>query len=62
MRAFRALIIAILVMTLTAATALADPIVCPPGQRSEKVDGVWTCVNHPEQGNPNTGETRNPTD
>jgi uncharacterized membrane protein len=45
----------------SAAPALADPITCPPGQHSEKVNGVWKCVNN--GGNTsNAAETKNPND
>lgn len=39
----------------------ADPITCPNGQTSEKVDGQFACVNG--GGNTsNADETRNPND
>ena len=41
--------------------ASADPITCPNGQVSEKVDGGWACVNG--GGNTsNADRTKNPTD
>lgn len=45
---------------VTAATAAADPITCPAGQTSQKVDNQWVCVNG--GGNTsNADETKNPT-
>jgi hypothetical protein len=48
-------------LTASVAPAFADPIECPPGQHSEKVNGEWTCVNN--GGNTsNADETKNPND
>ena len=58
----RRLIVALLVAAGLAAgvgVANADPITCPPGQTSAKVDNVFVCVNN--GGNTsNAADPRNP--
>lgn len=54
----RRLIITLLVaagLAASAGVATADPITCPPGQTSQKVDNVFVCVN-------NGGNTSNAAD
>jgi hypothetical protein len=51
---------AVMLLFGTAGVASADPITCPPGQHSDKIDGVWQCVNNGGSGDPQTEDPRNP--
>jgi hypothetical protein len=60
MKRFVVAVVTAALLTASAAPAFADPITCPNGQHSEKVNGVWKCVNNGDSGDPNTEETKNP--
>ena len=60
MRRLIALLLFLTMLLVTTMTASADPITCPNGQHSEKVNGVWLCVNGGGAGDPHTEDPRNP--
>jgi hypothetical protein len=58
----RRLVVALLVAAGVAASvgvANADPITCPPGQTSAKVNNVFVCVNNGGNAD-NSADPRNP--
>lgn len=63
MKRLIAILAAGVLLVSTAQATAAAPITCPPGQVVVKDSpGVWHCENKPDQGNPNTEETKNPND